>query len=119
MSALLDIKKQSYALQRSASQGAGLTLVSSCGCFVATFDCAKKASQVLGNRNLRDAGDGITESIPTYSIPTEDLYASVVKLSARFSVALVEVVADEKGSRFVLLWKIPAAPVKVFTMEDF
>jgi hypothetical protein len=119
MSALLDVKKQSYALQRAASHGAGITLVSGCGAFSASFDCAKHIASVLGNRELKDAGDGIFEVIPTYAIPTAELHAALTKISNRFSIALVECVVTERGSQFVLLWKIPAAEKRPLTMEDF
>lgn len=113
MSALLDTRKASYQQQRAASQGAGITLVVGCGQFVATFECATRCAEVLGSRTLEDAGDGIFEVIPIYKIPLEDISLALAKLSARFSVALVDVACDGKSNlRFVLVWKIVPQPSK-------
>lgn len=119
-----DTKKSSYIAQRGASQGAGITLVSGPGQWNASFDCAKRISKVLGNRDLKDAGDGILESIPLYKITSEDLQQSCQKLSAQFSIALVELVCDRAGAtRFALLWKIaqltPTIPKHIFNPDEF
>lgn len=106
MSLLLDTKRDSYRAQRTASQGAGITLVSGCNQFTASFDCARHVSEVLGTRELQDVGDGIYEVIPFYKIPSEDLYSALQKLSARFSVALIEYAMTKNGGQFVLLWRI-------------
>lgn len=106
MSPFYDTKRAGYRAQRSASQGASITLVSGCGEWKTSFDCATRAAAVLGNRELQDLGDGIFESIPVMGIPTELLCVSLQKLTARYSVALVDLVCTENNSSFVLLWKI-------------
>lgn len=111
MSQFLDTKRDSYRAQRTASQGAGITLVSGCNEFTANFDCAKHVASILGDRELQDLGDGIFEVIPTFKIPSEDLYSALQKLSARYSVALVEYAMTKNGGQFVLLWRInPTTP---------
>lgn len=91
---------------KAASQGAGITLLCGCGEFTATFESATRCAEVLGNRELRDAGDGFIEIIPIYKIPLEEIHLALGKLSARFSVALIDLVCDKNTSRFVLVWKI-------------
>lgn len=109
MSILRDTKEDSYRAQRQASQGAGITLVYGCGVFIATMDCAKRVATILGDRELQDAGDGIIESIPVYKIPLEEISSALQKLTTRFSVALVDIDVGKNNTRFVLVWKIPAA----------
>ena len=104
-----DMKRKGYRLQRSASLGAGVTLVSGCGEYSALFECAAKCAEVLGNRQLEDLGDGILDIVPSYKIPIEELNPALQKLSKRFSIALVEYVSDRMGGRFVALWRINAS----------
>lgn len=112
MSLLLDAKRTSYQAQRTASQGAGITLVSGCGEYTATFGCAEHVADVMGSRELQDLGDGIIEVIPFYKIAVEDLYSALQKLSTRFSVALVEYAMTKNGGQFILLWRInPSKPM--------
>lgn len=103
---LTDVKRKGYCLQRSASLGAAVTLVSGCGEFTALFECATRCAEVLGDRGLKDLGDGLIEEIPRYRILTEDLHLALSKLSKRFSIALVEYVLQKDGGRFVPLWRI-------------
>jgi len=110
MSLLYDEMRSAYRAQRGVSQGASITLVSRSGGYSAFFDCAAKCSYVLGSRHLEDRGDA-KQRLPVYTIPTEELHVSITKLADQFSVALVDLVTDEKGSRFVLVWKIvPSKP---------
>lgn len=116
MSSLSGLKRQGYRLQRSASHGAAITLVSGCGYYSALFECASRCAEVLGNRSLEDKGDGILEIIPSYKIPTEDLFAALQKLSAKFSVALVEFSnAGKMGGMFVCIWRINPATIEPLT----
>lgn len=105
MSLLHDEMRSTYRAQRGISQGAGITLVSRSGGYGASFECATRCSQILGNRSFQDYGEK-PESIPVFTIPTEELHRSIMKLSETFSVALVDLASDETGSRFVLIWKI-------------
>jgi hypothetical protein len=107
MSLVTTERRRSYAAQRGVSQGASLTLVSMSGGYRASFECAQRAALVLGTRHL--SGD-------TLLIPTEEMSQSLGKLEAHgFSIALVDTVTDEQGSRFVLVWRIVprAEPVTV------
>lgn len=97
MSLLLAEMRRTYVLQRGVSQGASITIAAVSGGFQARFECAQKAAQILGDRHL--VGDVLT-------IPMEDSYRSLLKLAESLSVALVDTVTDENGSRFVLVWKI-------------
>ncbi len=109
MPTFADIKRDRHRLQRSASGGASITLVSECGQYSALFECANRCAEVLGDRNLEDMGDGLLESIPAYNIPVEDLFSCLQKLATRFSVSLVEYAETKTGGRFVCLWRIVAA----------
>lgn len=104
MSLLLQEMRRTYAAQRGVSQGASITLAAVSGGFEARFECAKSCGKVFGKipLNLHD--------IPILFIPMEDAHRSISKLAETFSVALVDTVTDECGSRFVLVWKI--APTK-------
>lgn len=114
MSLLHDEMRSAYRAQRGVSQGAGITLVSrSCG-FSAFFESATRCSQLLGNRQLENRGTD-AEKLLVFTIPTEDLHRSITKLSEMFSVALVDLATDENGSRFVLIWKIPARAESINT----
>lgn len=97
-------------MQRTASLGASITLVSGCGDYSALFECASKCAEVLGDRSLEDLGDGILDIIPSYKIPTKDLHSALQKLTKRFSVALVEYVGD--GGFFVPIWRINPVAVE-------
>lgn len=106
MSLIRDEMRRSYSAQRGVSQGASITLVAMAGYYEARFDCAKRAATILGDRELRDC-----DGIPVLSIPNEELHRSITKLAGTFSVALVDTVTDEAGTRFVLVWKIlPRTP---------
>ncbi len=113
-----ETKLAGYRKQRSASRGASLTLVSGCGEWKASFDCATRAAGILGSRNLENQGDGILESIPVLSIPIETSYEAIHKLTARYSVALVDIVCRDAASTFVLLWKIEQRVTAEETSED-
>lgn len=106
MSTFYDTKRASHQQQRAVSQGAGITLVVGAGVYSASFECAEHIARVLGSRELKDAGDGIFESIPVYKIPTEEMFSALQKLALKYSIALVELVCERNGSRFVLVWKI-------------
>jgi hypothetical protein len=108
MSPFLESKKGSYQKHRAAAQGAGVILVNLGNVYRATFDCAKRIAGVLGKHGLYDMGDDIYESVPVYDIPSKEMQATCVKLSADYSIALVEYVGDEAGGRFVCIWKIAA-----------
>lgn len=120
MSQFHDVKKESYRAQRQASQGAGITLVNGIGCYHASFDCATRIASVLGNRGLSDAGDGLYESIPQYSIPMEDMSEALTKLSQKLSIALIDLASDTP-TRFVLVWRIMPATSQPITydLNDF
>jgi len=103
---LTELKRKGYNIQRTASLGAAITLVSRCNDYAALFECATKCAQVLGDRALEDVGDGILEVIPYYRIPAEDLCTALQKLSTRFSISLVEFVFTRQGGKFITLWRI-------------
>jgi hypothetical protein len=96
--------RRSYLAQRGVSQGAGITLVSASQGWVARLDCAKRCALVLGERYSADFGEG-----EICGIPNEEMARALAKLSESFSVALVDTVTDDQGTRFVLIYKIPAA----------
>ena len=104
MSLQTETRAATYRAQRAVSQGASITLVWWCGEYTASHECAQHCARLLGSRNLGD--DGI------YHIPLEDMHAACKKLSVAFSVALVDLVTDDKGHRFVLVWKITPRPVE-------
>lgn len=89
--------RRTYAAQRGVSQGAHITLSAVSGGFQARFECAERAVGILGDRNLENG---------LLTIPLQDAHSSIMKLAESFSVALVDTVTDEQGSRFVLVWKI-------------
>jgi hypothetical protein len=90
--------RRTYAAQRGVSQGASVTLAAVFGSYQARFECAQRAAQVLGHGALQDGH--------FLFIATEDVYRTVTKLTETLSVALVDTVTDDKGSRFVLVWRI-------------
>lgn len=107
-SLFLAAKQATYRAQRTASQGASITLVYGCGQFTASFDCVARITPILGTRGLGP------EQIPNYAIPFEDAQSAITKLAEKHSVALVDSVCDADSGRFVLIWKIPqAAKVEV------
>jgi hypothetical protein len=118
---LEQLKRGGYSRHRQASAGAAITLVCGCGEYVALFECAKRISTVLGTRDLEDLGDGLMESIPRYRIRFEDIVTALRKLTTQYSVALVDMGADE---RFVLIWRLnskaaePAAVERELTIDD-
>lgn len=111
MSLLHDTMRRTYAAQRGVSQGAHITLTATAGGYTARFECANRAAGVLGSRNL--FGD---PKCPVLLIPTEDLHRSITKLAETFSIALVDTVTDDQGTRFVLVWRI--APTKRGTIAE-
>ena len=120
MSLLTNEMRSAYRAQRGVSQGAGITLVSRSGGYSASFDCAERCAKLLGTRSQNQLLNWslLGDSPPLFLIPTQDLHTSITKLSEQFSVALVGLVTDdEKGSRFVLVWKIPSRAESTFTPD--
>lgn len=107
MSQVLDETRRSYAAQRIASRGAAITLCPKSAGYEARFDCATRAAEILGTRHLTDYATP-PERLPILTIPWDDTYKAIQKLAERYSVALIETVTDEGGTRFVLVWKIDA-----------
>lgn len=101
MSLLLKTKQDTHRLQTLAGRGAGIVLVSGCGEYTATFACATRCAELLGNRNLTTS-----EQIPCYKIPLTEMHEALQKLSARYSVALVDYATTSHGGMFVLVWRI-------------
>jgi hypothetical protein len=108
MSNFLAVKRQTYVAQRHASLGAAVTLVSGCGEYTASFECAQKVAAVLGDRALENA-----DSVPLYHIAVEDLNSALLKLQKAYSVALVDLSCAENGTKFVPLWRIESSAVTV------
>jgi hypothetical protein len=94
--------RRTYAAQRGVSQGAHITLASVSGGWQARFECATRCEQLLGNRGWQN------EEKTLFLIPMQDMHSALAKLGETFSVALVDTVTDEQGSRFVLVWRIAA-----------
>lgn len=120
MALVLDEMRRTYAAQRGVSQGAALTLAAHIGGYQARFECAKRCAEILGDRHLEQHGDGIA----LYHIPLEELHRSITKLALTYSVALVDTVTDEQGSRFVLVWRInppsrAAATAQPESLDDY
>ncbi len=99
-------KLASYCQIRSASHGAGVSLLDQGGEYVATFDCAMHIASVIGTRTYSDV-----DNVPRIAIPTAEMQSTLAKIAARFSVALVDLVADENGLSFVCVWRIECAGV--------
>ncbi len=97
--------RKTHAAVRGVSQGAAVTLFLASGGFQATLGCAKACADVLGEKHLTDYGMK-GEHLPVFTIPTEEVQKSLAKLSETLSIALVDTVTDENGTRFVLLWRI-------------
>lgn len=97
--------RKTHAAVRGVSQGAAVTLFTGACGFQATMDCAKRCADVLGDKHLSDYGMK-GECLPVFTIPTEEVQKSLAKLSETLSIALVDTVTDENGTRFVLLWRI-------------
>lgn len=107
MPTICDDKRATYGLHKRVSRGAGIILVNKVEEYVATFECAKRISAILGSKGLEDAGDGIFESIPVYKIPFADMADALDQLSKQVSVALVDLVCNGKeGSQFVLIHRV-------------
>lgn len=119
MSSLVtETMRRTYAAQRGVSQGAHITLTSTALGYQARFECAKRAVTVLGDRYLEEHGRN-GESIPLLTIPLEEMHRAITKLAESYSVALVDTVTDERGSRFVLVWKIsPSKAVLPALLDD-
>lgn len=115
MSQVLNETRRAYAAQRGVSQGASITLAAVCGGYQARFGCATKAAEILGTRHLTDYATP-PESVPTLFIPAGEVHRSITKLAETLSVALVDTVTDDNGTRFVLVWKIEA---RVNAMPSF
>lgn len=111
MSLLLQEMRRTYAAQRGVSQGASITLAAVSGGFQARFECAEKAARVIGDRNLTSSGNLL-------HIPLDEAHKSITKLAETFSVALVDTVTDECGTRFVLVWKIVPRAVEMQVVES-
>lgn len=124
---LIESKQRSYKLQRSASQAASISLVAGSGEYTALFDCAKKIKDVLGEQGYTDYGDGIFETLPTFTIPFKDIHNALKKLSVHHSIALLDYLNDGTESKFILIWKISAmavmpstpAPKPEINLDDF
>jgi hypothetical protein len=104
--------RRTYAAQRGVSQGASVTLAAVSGGFAARFECARRCEQVLGNRGWQD------DSRTIFLIPTQDLHSAISALSETLSVALVDTVTDENGTRFVLVWRITPTRKEVMAVTD-
>lgn len=102
--------RRTYAAQRGVSQGAHITLAAVSGGWQARFECAQRAAGILGDRNLENN---------ILHIPMQDAHSSITKLAESFSVALVDTVTDEQGSRFVLVWKIAPTRLPIPEGADF
>jgi len=114
---LAEVKRATYSRQRQASAGAAITLVCGCGEYVALFECATRISKVLGDRELEDLGDGLLEVIPRYRIPFAEMAAGLAKLTEQYSVALVDLICETEGPRFVLIWRIDCSKAVVVEAE--
>lgn len=111
-SLFLDAKQHTYRQLRAASQGASISLFHAAGEYVAMSNCAISVATVLGGK-----GTHLAEGWTEYRIPTDDMLSALMKLSQKHSIALLDVVCGEEGSRFVCIWKIPvcgsAEPQKI------
>lgn len=110
MSLLTQEMRRTYAAQRGVSQGASITLAGVSGGFQARFECAAKAAQVIGSRNLNGE---------VLFIPIEESHRALLKLSESLSVALVDTVTDECGTRFVLVWKVTPSRAAINPHDGF
>jgi len=106
--------RRAYLAQRGVSQGAGITLVSQCQGWVAKFECGRRCALVLGDRNWTDYGDARL----TFVIPNEEMSRALAKLAENFSIALVDTVTDDQGTRFVLIHKVPANANKEVSADE-
>lgn len=97
-----ETKHASWLAHRQASIGTSITLVCGIGEYVATFDCAKYISLVLGSKDMLDLCDGVK----CYRIPFDEMPSTLAKLRTRFSVALVDITQGKHGARFVMIAKI-------------
>lgn len=91
----------SHAAMRGVSQGAAITLVAASGGYKAIMDCATRCVAILGTKHYNE--DDVR---PVFLIPTEEIHRSITKLAESYSVALVDTVTEDTGTRFVLVWRI-------------
>ena len=113
MSLLTEESRRVYLAQRGVSQGASITLTAGSAGYSARHECALKCAEILGTRHFRDNPAKLT-------IPTEDLHRAITKLAESHSVALVDTVTDDNGTRFVLVWKVlPSKPVLPAMIDNF
>jgi hypothetical protein len=103
---LIQEMRRTYAAQRGVSLGASVTLAAVSGGWAARFECARRCSAILGTRNLEN---------DVLLISMEDIHKSILKLTETLSIALVDTVTDDKGSRFVLVWRIAPTTRKEVT----
>jgi hypothetical protein len=115
------VMRAGHGRQRQASGGAAITLLCGCGEYVALFECATRISKVLGDRELENLGDGLSESVPRYKIRFGEMSDALGKLTeAGLSVALV----DQVPEGFVLIWRInpiskaPVEEEQELTLDD-
>ena len=99
MSLVTEESRRVYLAQRGVSQGASITLTAGSAGYSARHECALKCAEILGTRHFRDNPAKLT-------IPTEDLHRAITKLAESHSVALVDTVTDDNGTRLVLVWRI-------------
>jgi len=99
MSLVTEESRRVYLAQRGVSQGASITLTAGSAGYSARHECALKCAEILGTRHFRDKPAKLM-------IPTEDLHRAITKLAESHSVALVDTVTDDNGTRFVLVWKV-------------
>ena len=105
--------RRAYLAQRGVSQGAGITLVSVSQGWMGRLDCAKRVEMIFGNRFMNTSPDW-----PACYIPNEDMSRALAKLAENFSIALVDTVTDDQGTRFVLIHKVPANANKEVTADE-
>lgn len=102
MSAAIDPDmRRGYTAQRGVSQGASITLLSVSGGYRARFECAARAAAIIGTRHQNDYGELL--------IPMDEVFRALGKLSETCSVALLDTVTDQHGTRFALVWLIAAS----------
>lgn len=113
-SLFLQTKHATYRAIRAASQGASISLVNGAGEYVAHGNCAISIATALGGK-----GTHLAEGWTEYRIPIEEMLSALMKLSQKHSVALLDVVCGEEGSRFVCVWKIPVCAVTRDPLEGY
>lgn len=115
-SLFLESKQATYRSLRSVSQGASLSLLHGGDEYVSTFACATAIAAILGDRRL-----SVADGVPRFTIPLEEMPSALTKLSAKHSVALLDVTCGDEGSRFVLVWKVPALvqPKQEINLDEY